>query len=117
MIFEICIIVVSITFVVLAVYLILTVVQMKRMARAAEHLLTETRELASETHHLFRGVSRGIHALRVLTDSCGALRVFKPVVKDDLLEPIVFLAALVKGLRVGLKILHKESQKRGDDHV
>ena len=44
MIFEICIIVVSITFVVLAVYLILTVVQIKRTARAAENLLPETRE-------------------------------------------------------------------------
>ena len=29
----------------------------------------------------------------------------------------ICIAALVKGFRVGLKILHKESQKRGDDHV
>jgi len=117
MIFEISIIVVSVTFVVLAVYLILTLVQVRRTARAAEALLIETRGLASETHHVFRIISRGVQMLSALTDGCGALRVFKSVAKGDLLKPIVFLAAIVKGLSVGLKILRRETQKGGDDHV
>lgn len=117
MIFEISVIVVSITFVVLVVYLVCTLVQVRRTARAAEEMLTETKELASQTRQVMKGVSRGVHVLGALGDSIGAVRGFKAIRTGNIVKQIVYLPAIVKGFGVGLSVLLKRLRKGGDDHV
>lgn len=116
MIYEIVVVVVSVAFVVLVIYTICTLVQIKKTAREAEQLFAETRGMASRTRQLFRDASVGMRVLGAWGGRCGALRALAPLVKGDLVNLVVYLSAVAKGLGVGLSVLRKESEKGGDDH-
>lgn len=129
MLYEILAVVVSIAFVVLIIYLIPMVNQVKRTARTVEKflesrdedlrpLLSELKETISQTNKISSGAKEGIDKivsfLEAVEDIGKTIKSVNSAIRDSSL--LISLAALIVGIRKGLRVFFKGLLKGGGNN-
>lgn len=130
MLYEILAVVVSIAVLVLVIYLIPMVIQLKRTARSAERffngadenlmpLLIELKETASQANKISSGAREGVDKvvsfLEAIEDIGKTIKSLNSAVRGSSSSFLISLVALGVGIRKGLKVFIKGLLKGGDD--
>ncbi len=97
----------AVAVVVLVIYLIPTVIQIKNTARSAEKLFDELRETASQTNAISAEVRKGVSKAAGFMDAVGEVGGTIKAVNSILKVNVIQVASAIVGIKTGLKVLLK----------
>jgi len=131
LIYEILAVVVSIAIVVLVIYLIPTISQIKRTAGSIERffnsisddlrpLLADLRETATQANKISSVAREGVDKINIFLEAVGdigrTIRSANSVIRGSSGSVLIYLAALGVGIRKGLKVFINGLLRGGDNN-
>lgn len=131
MLYEILAVIISIAILVLIIYLIPMINQLKKTARSAERffnsieedlrpLIVELKETATQANKISSVVREGVDKINIFLETVEdigkTIKLVNSAVRNSSSSFLISLAALGVGIRKGLKVFLKELFKGGDNN-